>query len=163
MRIGFSVERRSAMAQSAHRIDLVREAVPQPKDFPTLPSHEGLINSPGTELAYRLPASNTTGWRLLATTIFSLLWNAVGCVLFVIAARGWLDGSVNWFLTAFLVPYLTVCGGSMYFVLRQIWIDAGMGPTSGRDLQSPAVARAAVPRCTCRRAGTLPSSRCRCG
>ncbi|HZL89129.1 MAG TPA: hypothetical protein VFB96_12190 [Pirellulaceae bacterium] len=129
-RIGFSAERRSAMAQSANRIDLVREAVPQPKDFPTLPSHDGLVNSPGTELAYRLPASNPTGWRLLATTIFSLLWNAVGCVLFVIATRGWLDGNVNWFLTAFLIPYLAICGGSIYFVLRQIWIDAGMGPTT---------------------------------
>lgn len=130
LRIGFSAERRSAMAQSANRIDLVREAVPQPKDFPTLPSHEGLINSPGTELAYRLPSSNPTGWRLLATTIFSLLWNAVGCVLFVIATRGWLDGDVNWFLTSFLIPYLAVCGGCIYFVLRQIWIDAGMGPTA---------------------------------
>jgi hypothetical protein len=130
LRIGFSAERRSAMAQSANRIDLVREAVPQPKDLPTLPSHEGLINSPGTELAFRLPASNPTGWRLLATTIFALLWNAVGCVLFVIATRGWLDGNVNWFLTFFFIPYLAICGGSVYFVLRQIWIDAGMGPTA---------------------------------
>lgn len=130
LRIGFSAERRSALARSANEIDLVREAVPQPKDFPTLPSHEGLTNSPGTELAYRLPASNTSGWRLLATTIFTLLWTAVGCVLLVIAARGWLEGLFDWFLTVFLVPYMAMGGASIYFVLRQIWIDAGMGPTA---------------------------------
>ncbi len=130
LRIGFSAERRSALARSAGDLDLVREAVPKPQDYPTVPAHEGLTNSPGTELAYRLPASNKAGWRLLAMTVFSLLWNAVGCVLLVFAVRGWLHGDVDWFLTSVLLPFLIVGGGSVYFVLRQIWIDAGMGPTS---------------------------------
>lgn len=130
LRLSFSAERRSAMARRANNLDLVREAVPQPKDFPTLPWHEGLTNSPGTELAYRLPATNKAGWRLLAMTIFSLLWNAVACVLLVVAVRGWLSGELNAFLASVLIPFLAIGGGSIYFVLRQIWIDAGMGPTA---------------------------------
>lgn len=130
MRIGFTAERRSALARSAHQIDLVQQTVPHPSDFPTLPSHEGLTNSPGTELAYRLPAKNRAGWRLLATTIFSLLWNAVGCVLLVMAAGGWIQGRVDWLPTLILGPFLAVGGASIYLVLRQIWIDAGMGPTA---------------------------------
>ena len=130
LRLSFSAERRSAMARQANALDLVREAVPQPKDFPTLPWHEGLTNSPGTELAYRLPATNKGPWRLLAMTIFALLWNAMACVLLVVAMRGWLLGEFDGFLATVLLPFLTIGGGSVYVVLRQIWIDAGMGPTS---------------------------------
>ena len=130
LRIGFSAERRCAFARRANEIDLVREAVPHPQDFPTLPGHEGLTNSPGTELAYRLPSASSAGWRLLATTVFALLWNAVGCVLLVLAINGWLSGQVQWLLSSLLIPHLAIGGGSVYFVLRQIWIDAGMGPTS---------------------------------
>ena len=139
LRLSFSAERRSALARRANDLDLVREAVPQPKNFPTLPWHEGLTNSPGTELAYRLPAKNQAGWRLLAMTTFALLWNAVACVLLVVALRGWLSGEINFFLTAILFPLLAIGGGSIYFVLRQIWIDTGMGPTAVEICSHPLV------------------------
>jgi hypothetical protein len=130
LRIGFSAERRSALATRATNIDLVRQAVPQAKDYPTLPSHEGLTNSPGVELAYRLPSAHSAGWRLLASTIFALLWNGVAGVLVVLAVRGWLAGRPDFLLLAFLAPFLAVSIASATYLLRQIWIDAGRGQTA---------------------------------
>jgi hypothetical protein len=130
LRIGTSAERRTAMAQRAAKLDLLNPALPQPRDYPNVPSHEGLINSPGTELAYRLPPSQSPGWRLLATTVFSLVWNGVGCVLMVWAIKSHLLGRAEWFLTVFLIPYLCVSAWSINYLLRLIWIHTGMGPTT---------------------------------
>lgn len=130
LRLGISAERRSHLSTRASKLDLMKEAVPQPKDYPSLPSHDGLTNSPGIELAYRLPTSQSPGWRLLAKTIFALLWNGIACVLFVLAVKGWFDGEPEWFLTAFLVPYLGVSVWSISYLIQQIWIHAGMGPTT---------------------------------
>src|SRR6185436_19671587 len=55
LRVGTSAERRGALARRAADIDLVNEAVPRPRNYPTLPPCDGLSNSPGIELAYRLP------------------------------------------------------------------------------------------------------------
>jgi hypothetical protein len=129
-RIGTSAERRTVMAQQAARLDLLNPAAPQPRDYPNVPSHEGLINSPGTELAYRLPPAQSPGWRLLATTVFALVWNGVGCVLMVWAIKSHLLGRPEWFLTVFLAPYLCVSAWSIHYLLRLIWVHTGMGPTT---------------------------------
>jgi hypothetical protein len=73
LRIGTSIERRSALARQAAESDIVHSAVGRPRNYPTLPAFHGLVDSPGIELAYRLPSSQTPGWRLLATTIFAML------------------------------------------------------------------------------------------
>ena len=130
VRLGISAERRSAIATHAGALDLIHEAAPRSKDHPTIPAFDGLTNSPGTELAYRLPTSQSPGWRLLAKTIFALLWNGIACVLFVVAAKSWLEGEPQWFLTCFLVPYLGVSGWSIYYLLQQIWIHTGLGQTA---------------------------------
>jgi hypothetical protein len=130
VRLGISAERRSALATHASALDLVHETVPRPQNHPTVPAFDGLTDSPGIELAYRLPTSQSPGWRLLAKTIFALLWNGIACVLFVVAAKSWLEGEPQWFLTCFLVPYLAVSGWSIYYLLQQIWIHTGMGPTA---------------------------------
>lgn len=130
VRLGISAERRSAFSTHAGALDLIHEAAPRSKDHPTIPAFDGLINSPGTELAYRLPTSQSPGWRLLAKTIFALLWNGIACVLLVVATKSWLEGTPQWFLTCFLVPYLAVSGLSIYYLLQQIWIHTGLGQTA---------------------------------
>jgi hypothetical protein len=130
LRIGTSAERRSAIAQRAAGLDLLSEALPRPRDYPNVPSHEGLINSPGIELAYRLPPSQSPGWRLLATTIFALVWNGVGCLLMVWAVKSHVVGQPEWFLTAFLLPYLCVSAWSVNYLVRLILVHSGMGPTT---------------------------------
>lgn len=130
LRIGISIERRSVMAQSATEIDALSEGLPNRPEYPTIPDSEGLKNSPGIELNYRLPRTETPAWRLLAATIFTLLWNAVTCVLSVWAIRSHVAGQGDLYLTIILVPFLAIGGWSIYYLLRLIVVHTGMGPTT---------------------------------
>ncbi|WP_254513337.1 hypothetical protein [Anatilimnocola floriformis] len=130
LRIGVSVERRSAMAQTATEIDALSDVIPARPEYPTIPDLEGLKNSPGIELSYRLPRTETPAWRLLAATIFTLAWNAVACVLTVIAVRTHVARESDWYLTAVVLPFLAIGGWSIYYLLRLIVVHTGMGPTT---------------------------------
>ncbi|MFO0884266.1 MAG: hypothetical protein U0894_08770 [Pirellulales bacterium] len=59
LRLGISAERRSALTREASSMDLFHAVVPLAEKFPTLPPHDGLTNSPGIELAYRLPPAES--------------------------------------------------------------------------------------------------------
>src|SRR6267142_1453166 len=109
VRVGTSLERRSAMANQAADTDIVHAAVPRPRNYPTLPPFDGLTNSPGIELAYRLPPAQTPGWQLLAITIFAMLWNFVVCLLTVSVISGHIAGLHEWLLTVLLIPFWFVC------------------------------------------------------
>lgn len=139
LRVGASAERRGAMARQAADLDIVHETVPRPRNYPTVPPYDGLTNSPGIELAYRLPQSSTPGWRLLATTIFAWSWTAVASVLAVWAIQGHVAGRPDWFLTAFLVPFVAVAAWAMRLWLLHFWIDNGMGLTTVEISDCPLV------------------------
>ena len=130
LRVGTSAERLSAMARQASEIDLGHQTPRRTRHFPAIPSVEGLTNSPGIELAYRLPPAQSPGWRLFATTIFSWSWTSVTAVLTVWAATSYTKGQPEWLLTALLVPLIAVAIWSLRMWIRQIWIDTGMGPTT---------------------------------
>jgi hypothetical protein len=130
LRVGTSAERRNVMARQAADIDLVQEALPRPKHYPTLPPYDGLTNSPGVDLAYRLPPSESPGWRLLATTVFAMLWSALVCVLTYWALRGHVTGQPDWIMTVFLLPLWAVCAWSIRYFLQLIWLHTGMGMTT---------------------------------
>lgn len=130
LHIGTSAERRNALARQAANLDLLHQAIPHPRDYPTLPTHDGITNSPGIELAYRLPPSQSPGWRLLAMTVFTLVSSGVGCALTVWAVKSHLLGKPEWFLTVFLAPYLGTVVWSVYYLVRLILIHTGMGPTT---------------------------------
>jgi len=130
LRMGTSAERRGAMARQASEIELVHETAPRPKHYPAVPTFEGLTNSPGVELAFRLPPSQSPAWRLLATTIFAWSWLAMGGILAVWAISSHVTGQPEWFLTLFLLPFAAVGVWSIRYWLRQIWIDTGMGLTT---------------------------------
>lgn len=130
LRIGVSIERRSAIAQTATEFDALSDVIPARPEYPSIPDLEGLKNSPGIELNYRLPRTETPAWRLLAATIFTLVWNAVACVLAVWAIRSHVAGPGDWFMTAVLVPFLGIGGWSIYYLLRLIVVHTGMGPTT---------------------------------
>ncbi|MGV3606632.1 MAG: hypothetical protein ACO1RA_09490 [Planctomycetaceae bacterium] len=129
LRLGISAERRSALTRQASSMDLFHAVVPQPEKFPTLPPHDGLTNSPGIELAYRLPPAESPAWQLLAKTVFSLVWNTLGIVLIVLAIREHLAGNTQWLLDLFLLPYTAISVWTIVYTAQQIWIHAGMGPT----------------------------------
>jgi hypothetical protein len=130
LHVGTSIERRSALARQAADTDIVHAAVPRPRNFPTLPPLEGLTDSPGIELAYRLPPAQTPGWRLLATTIFAMLWNFVVCLLTVSVVTGHITGQHEWLLTLIVVPFWGVSYWSIRAFMQMLMLHSGMGQTT---------------------------------
>lgn len=128
--IGTSIERRSAMARQAVDHDIVHSALPRARNFPTLPAFDGLIDSPGIELAYRLPSSQTPAWQLLAVTIFTMLWNLVICIVTVSVASAHVAGRHEWLVTALLVPCWAVSYWSMRTFLNLLIQNSGMATTT---------------------------------
>jgi hypothetical protein len=130
LRLGVSAERRSALATQAVDSELVQEAVPRPRNYPTLPPYDGLINSPGIELAYRLPPAQTPGWQLLATTIFTLLWIGVVCFFTVWTIGNTFGGRPQWLQLVLLVPFWSVCYWAVREFLQLLVLHTGLGSTT---------------------------------
>lgn len=126
---GTSVERRSAIVKRAGSIDLITEAVPMPREYPTLPADANLTNSPGVVLNYRLPIVESPIWGVLASAVFCLAWNGVAAVLTVWAARSWSNHHPEWLLSILLVPAHAVGAWSIYYFLNQFLVHTAMGPT----------------------------------
>ena len=128
--IGTSAERRASLAERATKIDILSDAKEPPETYPTIPHDDNLTNSPGIELAYRLPIESTSRWWLLTSTLFTLVWNGLVVVLAVVALGGFFRGETDWRLVAFLVPFTAAGGWSIYYFLRQLLITTGIGPTT---------------------------------
>jgi len=129
LHVGTSAERRAALAKRAANLDLITEAIIQPRDFPSLPSDHDLVNSPGIKLAYRLPTNHSPGWQLSAAAVFCLLWCGLAAALFVVAVERHIVGKPDWLLTAIVVPFLAVAGWSIRFFFRQMSALTVLGPT----------------------------------
>jgi len=130
LRLGISLERRLVMAQTATELDPLSDLDARQPEYPTIPDLEALKNSPGVELNFRLPRTESPGWRLLAATLFSLSWNAMACVIAVLAVRSFLNRDREWQMVAFALPLIVVGIWSIYYLLRLIVVHTGMGPTT---------------------------------
>lgn len=130
IQLGTSAERRSALAKQASKIELIRDALPEPQAYPSIPRDTNLTNSPGIRLAYRLPMSHTQAWQLLAASAFCLVWNVMSVVLVSMVARSHLKQEPDWFLTLFVVPFLGIGIWAIYYFFQQVLLHTGMGPTS---------------------------------
>lgn len=135
LHLGTSVERRSALARQAAKLDL-RDGSAPPHPYPTIPSDDGLTNSPGIELAYRLPPAQSPVIPLLSAATFTVLWNGLTVMLLVWAFR-----APDWFLGAVLLPFLAVGGWSIAYFCRQLWIHTGMGQTTVEVCDHPFLPR----------------------
>ncbi len=122
---GKSAEHQAAAKHLAARLDLFDETASMAKDFPNIPREGNLTNSPGTRLKYRLPIHMTHGLKLMLATWVCLCWNALVIVFIVMAVRRGLD----WRLILFTLPFLAIGGAMIYFVIRQVLIATGVGPT----------------------------------
>lgn len=122
-----SAERRSALAQKGRHLELIREL--PPKEFPSVPSDSNMRNSPGVRLNFRLPANQSTAWRLIAAIAFCLIWNGAAAVLIVLAGQSFFGGQPAWFLALFTIPFAIIGGWAIFDFIRQILIHTGIGPT----------------------------------
>jgi hypothetical protein len=129
VQVGASVERRSAMVRRAADIDLIRDALPSERDYPTVPRDAHLTNSPGVQLAYRLPAVSSSTWRLWFSTIFCLFFSGTTSVLSVLAVDSHWRGNPEWFLTLFLAPIIAANVWTIVYFLKRLWRMTRVGPT----------------------------------
>lgn len=123
-----SDERRAMLTQRAAQLDLF-EIESDTHAFPTVPADTNLTNSPGTTLAYRLPIAATMGWKLFATAVACLLWNGIVAIFVVMAASSFAQGNPDWMLTLFVIPFVVAGIGLTVYLIRQILITTGVGPT----------------------------------
>ncbi|HEV2972214.1 MAG TPA: DUF3592 domain-containing protein [Pirellulales bacterium] len=133
---GKSPEHLAAATQLAARLELFEESTPLAKDYPHVPRDANLTNSPGTRLKYRLPINTVRGWKLLAATFICFCWNGIVVGFVVMALPNRASGEAmetpsptNWWLLLFTLPFLLVGLGMIYFLVRQVLIATGLGPT----------------------------------
>lgn len=124
LRLGTSAERRSALAKRAASLDLLTDAIPQPRNYPGVPSDADMINSPGIRLKFRLPAAHSPVWQLSAATVFCLLWNGLAAATIAVAIR-----SDSWLPSILAVPFMAVGIWSIRHFLEQMLLHNGIGPT----------------------------------
>jgi hypothetical protein len=130
LQVGTSAERRSAMARRAADMELIRDAVPSDQEYPTIPGDANLTNSPGVRLAYRLPVTHSGPWVLFSAAAFFLVWNGIATVLVTIAINSHLAERPDWFLTAFIIPFLAIGVWATYYFVQQMLLHTGIGPTT---------------------------------
>ncbi len=123
-----SAERRSLRAQRAAELDLF-DTPRGDRKYPTVPGGSNLTNSPGTTLAYRLPAAATTGLTLVAVAMACLLWNGIVAMFVVMVIGGFARGEPDWILTVLMIPFVAIGVGLVVYFARLGWVAAGVGPT----------------------------------
>lgn len=129
LQVGTSPERRAAIARRAEQMDILHEAPLQRDQFPTVPHDANLTNSPGTVLAFRLPTTHNSAWRLAASTLFGLLWNGLAAVLVALAAHRLLAGRIDWLLSLSAVAFVAVGIWAVIYFTKQMLLHTGIGPT----------------------------------
>jgi len=130
LQVGTSAERRSAIARRAADLDLLGDTLPSHREYPAIPRDANLTNSPGIRLAYRLPVVHAGAWVLFAATGFFLVWNGIAAGLVLIAARSHITDRPDWFLTAFVLPFLAIGMWATYYFVQQMLLHTGIGPTA---------------------------------
>jgi hypothetical protein len=127
--VGTSAERRSALVARASDFEFVQHATVSGRTHPTIPVGDNLTNSPGTNLRFRLPNMQSPAWPLAAGAVSFLLSSAVVAVLAVVAIRSHAENEPRWVLTLSLIPLSSVSAWSAYYLIRQMMLHTGIGPT----------------------------------
>jgi len=125
---GKSAERRAARSGKSFEDTLRRRGRPV-VEYPHVPSGDHIMDSPGTRLAFRLPASTQWVWGMGVSLTACLVWNGLVAVLLALAIRGHLRGQHDWVLTALIVPFLWIGVGLAVYFVRQFVLVTGIGPT----------------------------------
>ena len=130
LKSGTSTERRAAMAQRASRIDIFDDGLQRGLDYPSVPRIGHITDSPGTSLAYRLPADHILGWKLGGVIVLCLLWNGIVATYFIAAINELSSGDPNGKVLALsLVPFTLVGLWLLYFTGKKMYATAGTGAT----------------------------------
>ena len=124
---GTSTERRAAMTKRASEFDLFEGT--HHDSLPTVPSDSNWTNSPGTQLAYRLPIDAAPQWTLFAVLAACLVWNGVASVFVVMAVRTHFRHQPDWLMTLLSVPFVVIGLTLVYYLYRQFRLMTRIGST----------------------------------
>ena len=133
-----SPERMSDLVLSGTGLKLLGKA-PREMLASGLPSLEGVNDSPGVRLAYRLPMYGAEGWRVFGMATLCLLWNTLAAVFIyqLFVAR---LSSLGWRLAAVLLLIVTLAAIGGWLVYR-LWRDSqsvsGAGVTQAEVSKHP--------------------------
>jgi hypothetical protein len=124
-----SAERRSATAKrfginegDAHS-DAERDLLPN------VPTAGDLTNSPGTQLAYRLPAAMKPVWQVFWLAAFCVVWNAIAMVFAALAVGGLWRGEPAAGLSVVTIAFLASGIAAIVYLVKQSLATGGIGPT----------------------------------
>lgn len=126
---GKSAERRAAIAGRAAPLQILQGNGRAMKELPAVPDAVPLAESPGTTLAYRLPAAGHRAWALVASLVLCVVWNGITSIFVILAVGRLLEGDHDWKATAFVVPFALVGVGTIFFFFRQLVVATVIGPT----------------------------------
>lgn len=126
---GTSAERRAALVKRAAELTPFDTNDRAKSKFPNVPDSTKITDSPGTKLTYRLPVAIASIWGLLASLIAGVLWNSIVAMFALVAVNNHLQGTPDWFLTLFTIPFVLIGIGLIVFFVRQLLIATGIGPT----------------------------------
>lgn len=125
-----SPEMRSAMATRVKQEHLRRAEGREARKSLNLPSLQGLTDSPGVKLAYRLAAKRGESAPLILSAVFTSAWNSMVAVLFVVWVQRFFSEGIHWFLTVLLLPFLAVSYVATRWFFRLFKRQARLGPTA---------------------------------
>ncbi len=98
-------------------------------EFPYIPDVDDITDSPGIQLAYRLPMIDSPAWTLCVLAIVTLAW-WVGCVSFLtVVACSLLQTVADWLMLCNLLPFLAVGVWLLAHTLIQFRNETTVGPT----------------------------------
>jgi len=127
--LGKSVERRAARVKRSGPRDSSEETEVAQPAFPHVPPAGRITDSPGTELAYRLPMAGSPAWTLGLWLTACLLWNGIVSLFAVVAVNSLWAGAPDWVLIVFLIPFLAIGIGLIVVFVRQLVLATAIGPT----------------------------------
>jgi hypothetical protein len=119
-----------AVTQAPEDADAMSDGPAEPAVvFAGLPAAENLTNSPGTHLAYRLPMSSESSWRLFSAMVFCVLAAGVAVVCAWLAVAGHVRGEADWLLDLSILPLAGVTAWAVSLVAKQWTVSNAVGPT----------------------------------
>jgi hypothetical protein len=124
-----SAERRAAVAQRASEWDLTAPVRSDRPNLPTLPPIDAIVDSPGVQLAYRLPIDAASGWVSATMAAVCLAWNTLVAVFVVQVIRSHIAGHPNWLLTWLMVPFVMAGVWTLVALARQVLMTTFIGTT----------------------------------
>lgn len=125
-----SAERRSAIAKQASDIDLLKDSQSTDGEFPSIPRHANLTDSPGVKLKYRLPAAQSPTWRMLSITVLWLVSIGIATALVVWTMDGMNESANEFYRVLITTPFVAIAIGTTYLFVHGLLIQVSLGPTT---------------------------------